>query len=271
MSRHPSDRKVYVGDLGNNARKNDLEYVFGAYGSLRSVWIARNPPGFAFVEFESARDAADAVRGLDGRQVCGRRARVELSTGKYARSGGGGGGGGGAGGGGGGGAGGGGRDGRDRGGRGDDKCYECGGRGHFARHCRERKARQRRSNSYSRSRSTSRHRRRSTRSKSGGGGGSRSRSRSAGSIPGRRAGGLGVRANGRDENGGAGGGGGSMSRYSDHERNGGSGPADHSPPPSKRRYDDDVDEDVRDRGSRSPSPPPRRRGDSSVSRSMSRD
>ncbi|EDW51929.1 GM13734 [Drosophila sechellia] len=86
MSRHPSDRKVYVGDLGNNARKNDLEYVFGAYGSLRSVWIARNPPGFAFVEFESARDAADAVRGLDGRTVCGRRARVELSTGKYARS-----------------------------------------------------------------------------------------------------------------------------------------------------------------------------------------
>ncbi|KQS70653.1 probable splicing factor, arginine/serine-rich 6 [Drosophila erecta] len=260
MSRHPSDRKVYVGDLGNNARKNDLEYVFGAYGSLRSVWIARNPPGFAFVEFESARDAADAVRGLDGRTVCGRRARVELSTGKYARSGGGGGGGGGGGSGGGGGLG-----GRDRGGggRGDDKCYECGGRGHFARHCRERKARQRRrSNSFSRSRSTSRRRR--TRSKSG----TRSRSRSAGSV-GRRSG----RSNGRDENG-------SASRYSDHERNG-SGAVD-SPPPPKRRYDDEDDDRVRGSPrsrsrSRSASPavrrgsPPRRRGDSSASRSVSRD
>lgn len=130
MSRYPSDRKVYVGDLGNNARKNELEYAFGSYGTLRSVWIARNPPGFAFVEFEDARDAADAVRGLDGRTVCGRRARVELSSGKFAGGGrndrrGGGdrnrGGGGGAGG---------------RPFNPDDKCYECGGRGHYARDCR---------------------------------------------------------------------------------------------------------------------------------------
>jgi len=60
MSRHPSDRKVYVGDLGNNARKNDLEYVFGAYGSLRSVWIARNPPGKGH-EAKAARPAALVV------------------------------------------------------------------------------------------------------------------------------------------------------------------------------------------------------------------
>lgn len=63
----PLDCKVYVGNLGNNGNKTELERAFGYYGPLRSVWVARNPPGFAFVEFEDARDATDAVRELDGR------------------------------------------------------------------------------------------------------------------------------------------------------------------------------------------------------------
>lgn len=64
MSRYGSDCKVYVGDLGNNASKQELEDAFSYYGPLRNVWVARNPPGFAFVEFEDARDAEDAIRGL---------------------------------------------------------------------------------------------------------------------------------------------------------------------------------------------------------------
>lgn len=123
MSRYPTDCKVYVGDLGNSATKQELEDAFSYYGPLRNVWVARNPPGFAFVEFEDARDAEDAVRALDGRTICGRRARVELSTGKRS-----------------------GREGRGsgpprRGGSGgrsfhpDDKCYDCGERGHYARDC----------------------------------------------------------------------------------------------------------------------------------------
>lgn len=55
MSRFPHDAKVYVGDLGSNASKQEIEEAFGYYGSLRSVWVARNPPGFAFVEFDDAR------------------------------------------------------------------------------------------------------------------------------------------------------------------------------------------------------------------------
>lgn len=61
------DCKVYVGDLGSGASKQELEESFSYYGPLRNVWVARNPPGFAFVEFEDERDAEDAVRGLDGR------------------------------------------------------------------------------------------------------------------------------------------------------------------------------------------------------------
>ncbi|XP_011166842.1 serine/arginine-rich splicing factor 7 [Solenopsis invicta] len=125
---YPSDGKVYVGDLGSSASKQQLEDAFSYYGPLHNVWVARNPPGFAFVEFEDPRDAEDAVRGLDGRIVCGRRIRVELSNGKKLR---------------------------DRGfprrgvGRPfhpEDKCYECGERGHYARDChRHRSSRRRRS------------------------------------------------------------------------------------------------------------------------------
>lgn len=56
-----------VATPGSNASQTELEDAFSYYGPLNSVWVARNPPGFAFVEFEDPRDARDAVRGLDGR------------------------------------------------------------------------------------------------------------------------------------------------------------------------------------------------------------
>ena len=71
--------KVYVGDLGSGGSKQELEREFEAYGALKSVWVARNPPGFAFIEFEDPRDAEDAVHAMDGRHVCGVRIRVELA------------------------------------------------------------------------------------------------------------------------------------------------------------------------------------------------
>jgi arginine/serine-rich splicing factor 3 len=86
MSRYrdscPIDCKVYVGELGTNGTRHELEEAFGNYGRLRNVWVATNPPGFAFVMFEDSRDAKDACRGLDGKMICGRRVRVEMSTGK---------------------------------------------------------------------------------------------------------------------------------------------------------------------------------------------
>ncbi|OPJ58739.1 hypothetical protein AV530_000501 [Patagioenas fasciata monilis] len=68
--RYGGETKVYVGNLGTGAGKGELERAFSYYGPLRTVWIARNPPGFAFVEFEDPRDAEDAVRGLDGKVIC---------------------------------------------------------------------------------------------------------------------------------------------------------------------------------------------------------
>ncbi|KAJ8298892.1 hypothetical protein KUTeg_022952 [Tegillarca granosa] len=116
------DCKVYVGDLPRDASEKEIERAFSYYGRLRNVWVARNPAGFAFVEFEDPRDAEDAVRALDGTSVCGGRVRVEHSTGKVRPKP------------------------WTRGGRGpprgsrrpfnpDDKCYECGESGHYAYDC----------------------------------------------------------------------------------------------------------------------------------------
>ncbi|KAK7067663.1 hypothetical protein SK128_024846 [Halocaridina rubra] len=85
ISKMRMDCKVYVGNLGNNAAKHELESAFSKYGPLVNVWVARNPPGFAFVEFEDPRDAEDAVRALDGARLCGVRVRVEMSTGRSRR------------------------------------------------------------------------------------------------------------------------------------------------------------------------------------------
>jgi len=76
-------KKVYLGNLGSHPPSTaEVEKEMGYYGKLVSVWIARRPPGFGYVEFEDPRDAKDAIRDLDGRTVFGRRLKVELSHGR---------------------------------------------------------------------------------------------------------------------------------------------------------------------------------------------
>ncbi|XP_067949100.1 serine/arginine-rich splicing factor 7-like isoform X2 [Watersipora subatra] len=138
---HDVSCKVYVGDVSLDTTEKELEREFSYYGKLKSVWVARNPAGFAFVEFEDSRDADDAIAALDGKNICGSRVRVEPSTGRrktkpWDRDGGRG-------------------YGRDSygGGRGgppsrhdsrrppskpfdpNDECYKCGERGHYAYDC----------------------------------------------------------------------------------------------------------------------------------------
>merc|ERR1711915_1095246 len=74
----PVDAKVYIGDLGSDGTRYELENAFSAFGTVKNIWIARKPPGFAFVLMDDPRDAEDAVRELDGKRICGRRVKATL-------------------------------------------------------------------------------------------------------------------------------------------------------------------------------------------------
>lgn len=71
--------KVFVGGLDEKTTKGDVEQFFKGAGELLTVWVARSPPGFAFVEFDDQRDAEDACANLNGKEINGKPVRVELS------------------------------------------------------------------------------------------------------------------------------------------------------------------------------------------------
>lgn len=50
--------KVYIGNLGADPlAESDLEDEFEEFGLISSIFVARNPPGFAYIDFEEERDA----------------------------------------------------------------------------------------------------------------------------------------------------------------------------------------------------------------------
>ncbi|XP_020254867.1 serine/arginine-rich-splicing factor SR34-like isoform X2 [Asparagus officinalis] len=78
-----SSRTLYVGNLPGDIREKEVEDLFYKYGPIKDIdlKIPPRPPGYAFVEFEEAHDAEDAIRGRDGYSFDGHKLRVELAHG----------------------------------------------------------------------------------------------------------------------------------------------------------------------------------------------
>lgn len=67
---------VFIDRLPYGLYRRDLEQIFKRFGRLRGILLKR---GFAFVGFEDSRDARDAVRELNGKELMGNIVIVELA------------------------------------------------------------------------------------------------------------------------------------------------------------------------------------------------
>src|SRR5579885_2273590 len=74
-----ANTRLYVGGISNEVTREHLEDLFGKYGKTEHVWVAFNPPGFAFVNFETEADASSACDALNGEEFMDCKLRVEVS------------------------------------------------------------------------------------------------------------------------------------------------------------------------------------------------
>lgn len=87
-------KKLYVGNLGYNVSKNDLEQMFAAYGTVDSVNVIMDrdsgrSKGFGFVEMGSEDEAQAAIAGLNDKSADGRNMIVNEARPQEPRTGGG--------------------------------------------------------------------------------------------------------------------------------------------------------------------------------------
>ena len=87
---------IYVGNLSHTASEDDLREAFAQYGKVSTVSIVKDrdtglPRGFAFVEMADGKEAANAIRELNLREIGGRSVTVNEARPKTDRPRGGGG------------------------------------------------------------------------------------------------------------------------------------------------------------------------------------
>lgn len=68
--------KLYIGNLSHQAKDEDLQTAFRAFGEVVSVTIIRDKfsgesRGFAFVEMSKKNEAEAAIQGMNGKELLG--------------------------------------------------------------------------------------------------------------------------------------------------------------------------------------------------------
>jgi len=87
--------RLFIGRLAWKANEDDLHDEFGKYGNIKMCkiifdQITKKSKGFAFVTYENEDDAADAMKHMDGKDICDRPVTVQVAKARDDRGGGGG-------------------------------------------------------------------------------------------------------------------------------------------------------------------------------------
>lgn len=77
-------RMVYVGGLADEVTQSLLTAAFIPFGDIVDVnlpieYSSQKHRGFAFVEFESAEDAQEAIDNMNDAEICGKTIRVNIA------------------------------------------------------------------------------------------------------------------------------------------------------------------------------------------------
>jgi RNA recognition motif-containing protein len=77
-------KKIYVGNMNYNTTEQELENLFGQYGTVASANIiidryTDRSKGFGFVEMEDEQAADAAISALDNSEFSGRNLKVNVA------------------------------------------------------------------------------------------------------------------------------------------------------------------------------------------------
>jgi len=74
-----SGYRLHVSPLNPRTTRRDIEKIFGKFGTINEVWMATNPPCFAFVNFKHRDDAEEAMQAMDGKSIDNSRIGVSFA------------------------------------------------------------------------------------------------------------------------------------------------------------------------------------------------
>ncbi len=83
-------QKIYVGNLNYATTEESLTNCFSQFGEVLSSIVIKDratgqSKGFGFVEFAEAQSADAAIEGMNGKELDGRRLRVNMAEDKPRR------------------------------------------------------------------------------------------------------------------------------------------------------------------------------------------